>query len=121
VALDLDATVITDISALCRVLCNMVTNALEATEPGGRVRIWADEADDRICFSVWNAAEIPAHARLRIFQRNYSTKGGEGRGIGGYSMKLFGENVLGGRVGFESSADGGTTFWIDHPETPRGT
>jgi sensor histidine kinase regulating citrate/malate metabolism len=46
----------------------------------------------------------------RLFQRNFSTKSEAGRGIGTYSMKLFGEKVLGGKVSFTSSEEDGTLF-----------
>ena len=51
----------------------------------------------------------------RIFQRNFSTKAEAGRGIGTYSMKLLGEDVLGGEVGFTSSEKDGTVFRLLHP------
>ncbi|MDR3555950.1 MAG: ATP-binding protein [Syntrophobacteraceae bacterium] len=37
-------------------------------------------------------------------------KSGPGRGLGAYSMKLFGEDILGGKVGFTSSEVDGTVF-----------
>ena len=52
---------------------------------------------------------------LQIFHRSFSTKGGYGRGLGTYGMKLLGEGVLGGSVGFESTEEGGTTFWFRLP------
>ncbi len=66
-------------------------------------------------FSVWNPAPIPEPLQLRIFQRHFTTKNESGRGIGTYMMKLFGEEFLGGRVGFLSSAAEGTPFWIELP------
>jgi sensor histidine kinase regulating citrate/malate metabolism len=49
---------------------------------------------------------------MQLFQRSFSTKG-TGRGIGTYSMKLFGEKYLEGRVDFESTRENGTTFFIE--------
>ena len=63
-----------------------------------------------ISFCVWNAQAIPQKFAIRIFQRNFSTKEQAGRGIGTYSMKLFGEKFLGGRVSFTSSPKKGTVF-----------
>ncbi|MCP4601730.1 MAG: histidine kinase [Proteobacteria bacterium] len=98
-----------------RVLINMVKNALEATPAHGTVRIGCT-ADDRTCrFSVWNKTLIPDEISPRIFQRSFSTKSDTGRGIGTYSMKLFGERVLGGRVWFTSTEKEGTTFYIELP------
>lgn len=101
---------ITDTALLLRVLGNMAINALEATHPGGEIRIRVETASDHLDFHIWNEAPIPPEVALRVFQRNFSTKGTLGRGLGTYSMKLIGEKLLGGRVSFESSALDGTTF-----------
>ncbi len=105
----------TDLSLLLRVLCNMVTNALEATAMGGVVRLWTEPNREAISFCVWNETAIPPDVALRVFGRNFSTKKGEGRGIGTYSMKLFGERMLGGKVDFTSSPQAGTVFRIALP------
>ncbi|HEB76763.1 MAG TPA: PAS domain-containing protein [Nitrospirae bacterium] len=105
----------TDISLLLRVLCNMIINALEATEENGAVRVWIQHSGDTVTFHVWNRRPIPNGIALRIFQRNFSTKEGVGRGIGTYSMKLFGEQILGGRVSFTTSEQDGTVFSFSLP------
>lgn len=94
---------ITDISLLLRIVCNMVINALEATPDSGTVRVWLENKDGKISFCVWNEQEISESVKMRIFQRNFSTKKQVGRGTGTYSMKFFGEKILGGRVSFTSS------------------
>jgi signal transduction histidine kinase len=101
-----------DVSMLLRVLCNMVTNAFEATDDNGRIKVWFEQKQGFISFCVWNNKSIDESTSLRIFQRNFSTKNGEGRGIGTYSMKLFGEKMLGGKVSFTTSPENGTTFKI---------
>ena len=88
----------------------MVTNALEETIEGDEVRMWVETSQERITFSVWNRKNIPADIAKRIFQRNFSTKLEHGRGLGTYSMKLFGEDILGGRVDFTTSEKEGTIF-----------
>jgi hypothetical protein len=103
---------VTDLSLLLRILCNMVANALEATAAGGAVKVWHLEDDGEHAFCVWNESEIPEDLKLRIFQRNFSTKSGEGRGIGTWSMKLLGEQILGGRVEFGSAEGAGTVFRV---------
>lgn len=110
-----DISIKTDISLMLRVLCNMVINALEATPESGEIRVWADQKNDRLCFHVWNAREIPKDTANRIFQRNFSTKDQAGRGIGTYSMKLFGEKILGGQVSFVTSKVEGTIFKFSSP------
>ena len=105
----------TDISALLRVICNMVINALEATRIGEAANVWIEENDQHLIFCVRNHQTIPADIARRIFQRNFSTKEQAGRGIGTYSMKLFGEKILGGQVSFTTSKEDGTVFRFAHP------
>ena len=105
----------TDISLVSRVLCNMTINALEATEENGIVKIWFEHEGNLLSFFVWNAQEIPQEITNRIFQRNFSTKEQAGRGIGTFSMKLFGEEILGGQVSFSTSKKDGTTFKFTYP------
>lgn len=100
----------TDAMLLMRVLQNMVLNALEATPVGGVVRLWAEPTNEAVEFCVWNATVIPPEVARRIFQRNFTTKGSLGHGYGTYSMKLLGERMLGGQVGFTSQAGEGTCF-----------
>ena len=110
-----DITFTTSLNLLSRVMINMIINALEASAPGDSVKLTIDAADDRITFSVWNRQCIPENIARRIFQRNFSTKETLGRGWGSYSMKLLGENILGGKVEFTTSADHGTTFFFHLP------
>jgi K+-sensing histidine kinase KdpD len=105
----------TDPTLLQRILANMLTNAFEASQDGDEVRLKIGKANGRIVFSVWNRQPIPETVALRVFQRNFSTKGGLGRGLGTFSMKLLGEQALDGQVGFTSSPEQGTTFQIALP------
>ncbi|MFH1687076.1 MAG: HAMP domain-containing sensor histidine kinase [bacterium] len=105
-----DITVLTDRWLLLRVLLNMGINALEATQPGGRIRIWLEDKPDGPAVAVWNDAYIPSKIARRIFQRNHTTKEGFGRGLGTYAMKLLGQEILNGRVDFTTSEEMGTTF-----------
>ncbi|MFP4282331.1 MAG: ATP-binding protein [Opitutales bacterium] len=101
----------TDSVLLRRVLVNMVKNAFEATPPGGTVQLRAHLDADRgtALYEVHNATAMPREVQLQVFRRSFSTKG-EGRGLGTYSMRLFGEKYLGGRVSFTSDHARGTTF-----------
>jgi sensor histidine kinase regulating citrate/malate metabolism len=63
---------------------------------------------------VHNDNYIERETQLQLFKRSFSTKGA-GRGIGAYSMKLFGEKYLNGKVWFESTQKEGTTFYISLP------
>jgi hypothetical protein len=103
-------TLVTDPHLVDRILVNMVTNALEATETDGEVSVAVELGGNSVTFSVWNRRHIPEEHALRIFSRNFTTKDGLGHGLGTYSMKLFGEKVLGGMVDFSTSKNEGTTF-----------
>ena len=113
-----DLQVRTDPSLLSRILTNMLKNAFEATEARGKVKLTVASDNESVSFDVWNRGFMPEAVALRIFQRHFSTKGGPGRGFGTYSMKFFGEDILGGKVGFTTSEEQGTLFRFT---MPRGT
>lgn len=105
----------TDRLLMVRVLINMVKNAVEASlAEGGEVLITCFEEGGSCIFGVNNKGEMPRAVQHNVFKRSYSTKG-VGRGIGTYSMKLFGEKYLKGCVWFVSSEKYGTTFYIAIP------
>jgi hypothetical protein len=109
---DYTLTFNTDVSLLSRILVNMLINACEASSPGDAVSIRFDfQKSSDITFYVINAAVIPRDVQLQIFQRSFSTKG-TNRGLGTYSIKLLGEKYLNGNVGFTSSEEEGTAFYI---------
>ncbi len=105
----------TDHALLHRVLDNMLINAFEATHRNGTVRLTINTEEGQAVFSVWNRAGMASAVACRVFQRNFSTKSEAGRGLGTYSMKLIGEQLLGGRVYFETSPSEGTTFYFMLP------
>lgn len=109
------ATLLTDPTLLIRVLVNMMKNGLEATSQGERVCLRYEAPDGCPTFHVHNPGAIPDDVALKIFRRSFSTKRAEGRGLGTYSMKLFGEQYLGGSVRFVSSEEDGTIFSIELP------
>lgn len=108
-----EITLETDHTLLGRVLGNLIKNAVEASEGGMTVRVGAEVTDGWVRFRVFNPTAMPRAAELQIFQRSFSTKGAD-RGLGTYSVKLFTERYLGGRVSF-STAPGGTTFVVEIP------
>ncbi len=105
----------TDKNLLYRILTNMLKNALEASEEGNTVTIGSKLIDDnKILFWVHNHSIIPKSTQFQIFQRNFSTKG-KSRGLGTFSMKIFAENYLHGKVDFVSDIKTGTTFSLTLP------
>ncbi len=111
-----DGSLLVDSRLLTRVLGNMIKNALEATPRGGQVAIHCEDLGREVALHVNNPTVMPEQVRLQIFQRSFSTSGEPGRGIGTYSIKLFGETYLGGRISFTSQAPQGTTFSIVVPK-----
>jgi signal transduction histidine kinase len=111
----------TDPFLLQRVISAMLVNAFEASPAGGEVLLAVETGQGSARFRAWNAGAIPGSVAPRIFQRYFTTKVGEGRGQGTWMMKYFGEKLLGGRVDFTSSPEGGTAFELSVPLAPRGT
>jgi signal transduction histidine kinase len=116
-----DVMLETDPLLLSRILGNMVINALEATRKGGSIRVVVAATRKEICWKVWNKTNIPHPIQKRIFQRYFSSKSGDSRGLGTYSMKLFGETYLKGKISFHSTLDQGTTFTYSLPLEKHGS
>jgi len=119
-----ELTVMGDAVILGRILLNMTLNALEATQVGGDVRSWIEVIPEgvvpQVVLKVWNAAVMPQAVAERVFQRHFSTKAQSGRGLGTWGMKLLGEELLGGKVAFESAEHAGTTFSLSLPQSLPG-
>lgn len=111
-----DCTIESDEQILRRILGNLVKNALEATQRGGTITLSCADDGDRVTFRVANPGVMPEEVQLQIFQRSFSTKAGTGRGIGTYSVKLFGERYLKGTVAFTSREPEGTIFTLSVPK-----
>jgi nitrogen fixation/metabolism regulation signal transduction histidine kinase len=101
----------TDPVLLRRVLGNMLKNALEVYNPMAEITLNCISQGKSVQFSVHNPTYINRDIQLQLFNRSFSTKGTD-RGIGTYSMKLFGEKYLKGKVWFNSTIKEGTTFFI---------
>lgn len=103
---------ISDPVILRKILNNMVKNALEASESGEKILLKAQKLGDKVRISVHNNSFMPPEVEMQVFMRSFSTKGVQ-RGLGTYSMKVFGEQCLGGKVNFTTHPEKGTTFYID--------
>lgn len=106
----------TDELLVSRILSNMIINAFEASENNQSIRLTVQITNNHIIWEVWNPANIPAGIQKRIFQKHFTTKFCSGRGLGTYSMKLFGETYLKGEVSFTSSSKEGTCFTFKLPK-----
>lgn len=102
----------TDPVLLRRVLSNMIKNALEVYDSKAQVTLHCESKEKTIQFSVHNNKYIEPDIQNQLFKRSFTTKG-VGRGFGTYSMKLFGEKYMKGKVWFKSTPVNGTTFFIE--------
>jgi signal transduction histidine kinase len=100
--------------ALGRVYRNLITNAIQATEPGGRVTIVTSRAGDRIEVRVTDTGSgIPAERLSAIFDDFVTTKR-RGLGLGLAISKRIVEQ-LDGTIAVESEVGRGTAFTLRFP------
>ena len=96
-----------------RVIHNMVKNACE-DNAAGDVIVRAKVEDNAIIYSVHNDAVMSLDTKSKVFIQGNTTKK-QGHGLGTYSMKLIGENYLGGKVYFKYEKNFGTEFYFELP------
>jgi PAS domain S-box-containing protein len=97
---------------------NLVQNAIEASPPGGVVRVVARVEDSVFLLSVCDQGPgVPAHLREQIFAPFFSTKrGGRTSGMGlGLALVRRSVDALGGRIDLRDQNGGGTEFRIQIP------
>jgi signal transduction histidine kinase len=100
--------------ALGRVLRNLITNAIQATEPGGRVAIVSGRAGDRVEITVSDTGSgIPADRLAAIFDEYVTTKR-RGLGLGLAICKRIVEQ-LDGTITVKSEVGRGTEFTMRFP------
>lgn len=101
---------------LCRVLGNLIDNAMEALHGKSgviRLSVWEDVTHYHL--QVWNdGPPIDEKHRPNLFNAGYSTKDGDGRGMGLYITRQLMERV-GGRIDLRSD-ETGTAFDIVLPK-----
>lgn len=105
----------------CQSLLNILQNARDALMQkevtGGSIQIAAGISDDRNFISIRdNGGGIPEQYMGRIFEPYFSTKGGQGTGIGLYMTKAIIEGSMGGEVVACNHADG-AEFFLTFPCT----
>lgn len=100
--------------ALGRVFRNLLTNAIQATEPGGRVAIATARAGDQVQITVADTGSgIPADRLPKIFDDFVTTKR-RGLGLGLAISKRIIEQ-LDGTISVASEVGRGTTFTLRFP------
>ena len=104
---------------LTQVILNLVLNAIDATEKGGRIRIEASAEAAAVTISVSDDGRGIAPAdQPRLFQPYFTTKP-QGTGLGLFVCHQIVEEMT-GSLTFESVAGGGTTFRVRLPADRAG-
>lgn len=110
-----------DSGALYQVLTNLIRNAVDASRDRKTLIVIAmNRAADALQLVVRDQGTgiDPQHLG-RIFDRGFTTKAGEGSGIGLAVVKEITENMFGGRIEVESKLGYGTTFTLALPIPPQ--
>lgn len=103
-----------DPDLLRQILLNLLLNALEATGPGGRVRLSAHRREEALELEVSDTGcGIAPEDRPRIFHPFFTTKE-SGTGLG-LSNAWQMSRALGGELNFESTPGQGTVFCLRLP------
>ncbi len=119
VSADLPKVVFADPQRLAQMLNNMLTNAIKFTEKGG-VSVRARFIPPGLRVEVQDTGiGIPAESQARLFEpfaqvdtSNARKYGGTGLGLA-IARQL--AELMGGRIGVESAAGIGSTFWFEVP------
>ena len=111
-----------DIGQVKMVVEILVDNAIRYTKGGGEVKINLEKKDRHILLLVVDQGiGIPKNDQKYIFQKFFRSEKAvksqaQGSGLGLYVAKLIIEK-LGGKIGFKSQENKGSTFWFTLPIT----
>lgn len=110
--------VMADRNQVKQVFFNLLKNALEAMQPGGRLRIRARADDDNVIVALGDSGTgIKQEDLARLFQPYYTTKpGGHGLGLM-IVQRIMREH--GGQIGIESREGAGTLVTLQFPRKDR--
>lgn len=99
---------------LMQVVLNLVFNAIDATEKGGKIQLAVEDTGDHLLLTVTdNGRGISQQHRDRLFQPYFTTKK-QGTGLGLFVSRQILEE-MGGVLEFESEPGSGTTFRARFP------
>lgn len=111
-----------DLVRVNEVLNNLISNAINYTEPQGKIEIWIDTKDEMVATHIKDTGKgIPAESLKHLFTKFFRVQGGaaeqasKGNGLGLYLSKAIVE-LHNGRIWAESEGTGkGSTFSFSLP------
>lgn len=115
-----------DRNLLVTIIGNLIDNAMEAVLAGGDqtdryVKLFlTDLGDDLIIECEDRGIGIPEETSLRVFEKGFSTKEGEHRGIG-LALVHHAVGKLNGFITFHKNPEGGTIFTVAIPKLSDST
>ncbi|AGA29680.1 HAMP domain-containing sensor histidine kinase [Singulisphaera acidiphila] len=114
--------VLADRERMEHVFDNLIDNALQYTDRGGRIRLTARTGEDMVHFTVEDTGEGIAPEQLsRIFEKFYRVPGTRHREGTGLGLSIVQEIIVahGGQITASSRPGLGTTFTFTLPADPR--
>jgi len=128
---DLDLVITVDVTKLKQILLNLIGNAIKYNKDNGLVSIeWTLIDHERLKISISDtglgiseADQKHVFSEFNRFGHEQSTISGTGIGLA-VTKKLV--ELMGGEIGFESTKDVGSTFWVilptaNEPEQPESS
>jgi PAS domain S-box-containing protein len=109
-----------DAARYVQVLSNLLSNAAKFSPPGGKIRVSASLAAERVRLCVRDQGSgIPEEFRTRIFGKfsqadSSTTRDKGGTGLGLHITQQLVEH-MNGSIGFDTQVGQGTTFWVEFP------
>ncbi len=103
-----------DPASLRQIFWNLILNAVDAMQGGGRVVIMIDQRDRDAVVSILDEGPgVSPDLRSKIFDPFFTTKK-DGTGLG-LAMVFQMVRAHGGRLGVEEAPAGGAKFWVELP------
>lgn len=112
--------ILTDSSQIRLVIENLLDNATRYIKNSGKVEVLLEKRDKNLYLEIKdNGVGIPREDQKYIFQKFFRSENilryqTQGSGLGLYISKAIIER-LGGKIGFKSQKDKGSTFWLILP------